>query len=82
VHLLPEPLQDSMTAKHLNLFLLAARVTSAGAARRDAILAVIGMEVNPKVVKHSRRAQFLATIVQIRLASVGTPDRWECVGEI
>jgi len=31
--------------------ILASRMTSAGAARRDAILAVIGMEVNLKVVK-------------------------------
>jgi hypothetical protein len=51
VHLLPEALQDLMRAKNLNLFLLATRMTSAGAARRDAILPVIGMEVNPKVVK-------------------------------
>jgi hypothetical protein len=34
VHLLPEALQDLMTAKHLNLFLLAVRMTSPGAARR------------------------------------------------
>jgi|HubBroStandDraft_6_1064221.scaffolds.fasta_scaffold40833_2 hypothetical protein len=40
-----------MTARNLNLYLLATRMTSAGAARRDAILAVIGMEVNRKVVK-------------------------------
>jgi hypothetical protein len=46
-----EALQDLMTAINLNLFLLAVRVASAGAARRDAILAGIGMEVNPKVVK-------------------------------
>ena len=51
VHLLPEALQDLMTARNLNLFLLAVRMTSAGAARREAILDVIGMEVNPKVVK-------------------------------
>jgi hypothetical protein len=51
VHLLPEALQDLMTAKNLNLFLLAVRMTSAGAARREAILDVIGMEVNPKVLK-------------------------------
>jgi hypothetical protein len=48
---LPEALQDLMTAISLNLFLLAVRVASAGAARREAILDVIGMEVNPKVVK-------------------------------
>jgi hypothetical protein len=51
VHLLPEALQDLMTARNLNLFLLAVRMTSAGAARREAILDVIGMKVNPKVVK-------------------------------
>jgi hypothetical protein len=51
VHLLPEALQDLMTARNLNLFLLAIRMTSAGAARREAILDVIGMEVNAKVVK-------------------------------
>jgi hypothetical protein len=51
VHLLPEALQDLMTARNLNLFLLAIRMTSAGAARRDAIFDVIGMEVNAKVVK-------------------------------
>jgi hypothetical protein len=50
-HLLPEALQDLMTARNLNLFLLAVRMTSAGAARREAILDVIGMKVNPKVVK-------------------------------
>ena len=51
VHLLPEALQDLMTARNLNLYLLATRMTSAGAARREAILDVIGMKVNPKVVK-------------------------------
>jgi hypothetical protein len=60
VHLLPEALQDLMTARNLNLFLLAVRMTSAGAARRDAILAAIGMEVNPKFVKFSARQSFAA----------------------
>jgi hypothetical protein len=46
-----EALQDLLAARNLNLYLLAARMTSAGAARREAILAVIGMEVNLKVVK-------------------------------
>jgi len=51
VHPLFEALQDLMTARNLNLFLVATRMTSAGAARRDAILAGIAMEVNAKVVK-------------------------------
>ena len=48
-----------MTARNLNLYLLATRMTSAGAARREAILAVIGMEVNRKVVKSAGLGKIL-----------------------
>jgi hypothetical protein len=65
-HLLPEALQDLMTARNLNLFLLAVRMTSAGAARREAILDVIAMKVNPKVVKGCLCRQNFAAIAQRR----------------
>ena len=74
VHLLPEALQDLMTARNLNLFLLAIRMTSAGAARREAILDVIGMEVNPKVVKSlgvGKILQLLRKVVRETLEMLG-----------
>jgi hypothetical protein len=74
VHLLPEALQDLMTARNFNLFLLAVRMTSAGAARREAILDVIGMEVNPKVVKSlgvGKILQLLRKVVRETLEILG-----------
>jgi hypothetical protein len=83
---LPEALQDLMTAISLNLFLLAVRVASAGAARREAILDVIGMEVNPKVVKGfgvGKILQVLRKVVRESLeilgkdvAGIRTRRRW------
>jgi hypothetical protein len=75
VHLLPEALQDLMTARNLNLFLLAVRMTSAGAVRREAILDVIGMEVNPKVVKGFGVGKILQLLRKVVRESLEIPGK-------
>jgi hypothetical protein len=74
VHLLPEALQDFNDGKKSKPVSLDGQNDFRGAARREAILDVIGMEVNAKVVKGfgvGKILQLLRKVVRETLEILG-----------